>query len=121
MKWNREKTVAALALVLLLVSAPGIVRGLLDPAAGLRDQDFTPSRSARGVLFRKYRTFRTESPSERDPFAYSEGWARLEPAPLPPPPLPPLSRPLLLPAYGGDFEDWGIVLEGRSSAEAKRP
>jgi hypothetical protein len=96
MKFNREKIAALLALLILAVGMKEVVLGVLSPTRGIEVQDPTIPRSAREVLPRKYRTFTEEGDPGRNPFSFSEGWERLDRAPMEAPPLPTLPRPLAL-------------------------
>jgi len=97
MRWNREKVTALLALLLGIAGFVSIGRGVVLRSRQHELPDITLKTVARSVVARKYRIFVDEGTASRDPFAFSEGWARLESIPidLPPPPASSWAGPLL--------------------------
>lgn len=97
MKWNREKVTALLALLLGIGGVVSIGQSVVARSRQHELPDITLTTVARTVVARKHRTFVEEGSPSREPFSFSEGWARLESIPiaLPPPPAASCLVPLL--------------------------
>jgi hypothetical protein len=98
MKLNREKIVAAFALVLLLSGSYKVLLGIITPAEGVKKPDITIPETRREIAKPVYRRFSSPEPPSRNPFSFAEGWRPLERLPLRPPPYPAMAQ--LLPLLG---------------------
>lgn len=121
MKFNRERITALLALALLAMGVSRIVMGFASRPPGSRVPEVTLPASARTVVAKRYRTFTDEGEPARNPFSFSEGWQRMESAPMPPPPLPSPPRLLPAPALGPTALDAGFIWQDRPPPAAKAP
>jgi hypothetical protein len=116
-KFNRERVTAFLALLLLVLGIYEVARGVVNPAKGIAVPDTTLTRSSREVIPRRYRTFVEEGEPSRNPFSFSEGWQRMETAPMAHPVLPPVPRPVPLLGPGPSALDAGFVWQDRPPPE----
>ncbi len=118
MKFNREKMTALLALAIFLLGVASVVRGFVSPIQSIAVPEARVSEATRKILPKKYRTYTEESESTRNPFAFSEGWQRMETTPLALPPVPPAPRPVPLLWPGATAFDAGLLWQDKPPVDA---
>lgn len=109
MRINREKCAAFLAGIIFLLGIWGIAAAMTEPAAQVTVPEIKIPESTRKILPKKRRLFTEEVEPGRNPFAFSEGWQRMETTPMTPPGLGATPRPGVLLWPGATASEAGLI------------
>lgn len=118
MSLNREKATFAIAVLVFLAGAYGVVVSFVSPAHQVRIPNIELPRGERELFAPQFRRFAAAEVSERNPFSFSEGWQPLDTISLPKPPLP--IRVRVLPGLSASVaaEDGGLLFESKPPVES---